>query len=122
MATEHFTDAELRCRCECGGLPPQAFQDALEELRVEYGKPMRLSSAWRCPAYNARVSKTGRTGPHTKGAVDVLIWGREAQALLKCALRLGWTGVGVAQNGPHEARFLHLDRLETEMRPWVWSY
>lgn len=122
MATEHFTDFELACRCSCGLLPSDEFQEQLELLRVEYGHPMRLSSAARCPDYNDDVSSTGRNGPHTIGAIDVLVWGGRYVELLGAAHRLGWTGYGTAQKGPREIRFLHLDRLDGPLRPWGWSY
>jgi hypothetical protein len=35
------------------------------------------------------------------------------------------TGIGVAQRGPHDKRFIHLDDLknsEQNPRPWIWSY
>ncbi len=95
----------------------------LERLRQAFGKPMRLSSAYRCPDYNARVSHTGLTGPHTTGrAVDVLISGEEAYRLVQLALEYGFTGIGIAQRGPYERRFIHLDDLEGDLRPRVWSY
>ena len=101
----------------------QAFLVRLEQLRRAFGKPMRLSSAYRCPNYNARISKTGRDGPHTTGrAVDVLISGEDAYRLVQLALEHGFTGIGIAQRGPHERRFIHLDDLEGPTRPWVWSY
>ena len=137
MATPHFSDAELRCRCGCGRLPPQEFQDELESLRVDFeqatveyerrtGKrvspAMKLSSGWRCPDHNDEVSKTGRDGPHTKGAVDVLVYGIAAWLLLRCALIRSWFGIGVSQKGPRTSRFLHFDQLTERTRPWVWSY
>jgi hypothetical protein len=122
MATEHFTDFELACRCGCGGLPPREFQIHLEQLRAQYGKPIRASSVYRCSDYNDLVSSTGRDGPHTKGAVDALTFGEEAYDLIANALSLGWQGVGVSQKGPREQRFIHLDRLPGPPRPWVWSY
>ena len=122
MATPHFTDTELSCRCGCGGLPSSTFQAALEHLRVIYDAPMNLSSAYRCPAYNAEVSSTGLEGPHTKGAVDVLVYGGNAHALVTAAVLSGWTGIGINQSGLRSARFVHLDRLSDGPRPWVWSY
>ena len=91
---------------------------------MEYGRPMNLSSAYRCPDYNLRVSpSTGRTGPHTMGAVDVLCFGEEALRLTIVASAGGWTGVGISQKGEHAIRFIHLDRLPSmPPRPWIWSY
>ena len=122
MSTKHFTDFELSCRCRCGFLPPEEFQLELEYLRQEYNKSMRLSSAGRCPDYNDKVSSTGRNGPHTRGAVDVLVWGPDYVALLGAATGLGWTGFGSSQKGARESRFLHLDRLLGPTRPWGWTY
>ena len=121
MATENFTNDELRCKCGCGLLPPGAFQIELQFLRNVYGRPMKLNSAARCPAYNARVSSTGRKGPHTVGAVDVAVYGQDAVDLIVLAIRHGWYGIGVSQEGPHESRFVHLDRRPFAQRA-VWSY
>ena len=122
--TEHFTRDELQCHCGCGGCQmDERFLERLEALRQAFGAPLRLSSAWRCPDYNERISATGRTGPHTTGhAVDVLISGKDAYRLIHLALSLGFTGIGISQHGPHEKRFIHLDDLTDGPRPWVWSY
>lgn len=122
MSTKNFPDTELACKCGCGGLPPVPFQLELQRLRNNYGRPMVLSSGCRCPDHNVRKSKTGRNGPHTQGAVDVLVWGEAAHDLIANALAAGWTGIGVSQKGAREARFIHLDQLEGPTRPWVWSY
>jgi len=83
---------------------------------------MRISSGYRCPAYNDAQSTTGRNGPHTVGAVDVLISGSDAWDLIRAAMDLGWYGLGVRQHGDIGERFVHLDRLESGPRPWIWSY
>lgn len=121
MATEHFTDVELECRCLCGTLPPQDFQDTLQRFRIAWGNPMRISSGARCPEHNARVSSTGRSGPHTIGAVDVLVSGQAAYELVRRAIAWGWTGIGIHQRGPHGQRFVHLDMLD-HPRPRIWTY
>lgn len=106
-------------------MPDPAFMEKVEALRVIVGKHLPVSSAARCPAHNAKVSKTGLAGPHTTGrAIDLAVRGSDAVALLRSALALGgFTGVGVAQKGG--SRFLHLDDLPDAPgcpRPWIWSY
>lgn len=100
------------------------FMDRLGKLRAAFGKPMPVSSGYRCPEHNARVSSTGATGPHTTGrAVDVQISGKDAFKLLSLAAYFGITGIGVNQKGPHAKRFIHLDTLpEGGKRPATWSY
>lgn len=123
--TPHFTLKELQCRCGCGRMGmDQAFLERLEDLRIAYGKPMIINSGYRCPDYNDRISSTGRTGPHTLGAVDVRISGAEAHRLLAMAMLIGFTGIGVKQHGPGGGRFIHLDNLpaHNHPRPRVWTY
>ena len=119
----HFSKQELQCPC-CGQSKMDLdFIDKLEQLRAAFNAPMRLSSAYRCPAHNEQVSHTGKRGPHTTGkAVDVLVSGQNAHRLLTLALELGFTGIGISQKGEHGKRFVHLDMLEGQTRPWVWSY
>lgn len=118
--TPHFRKEELACKCGCGMLPELDFMQKVEALRVSVGFPMAVTSAARCPDHNAKVSGTGRAGPHTTGrAIDLAVSRKEAYMVLATALRMGFTGIGVAQKGA--SRFIHLDDL-TEGRPTVWSY
>lgn len=124
--SEHFSRNELACKC-CGMADmDEAFMERLEDLRKSYNKPMKASSAYRCPEHNAEVSKTGKDGPHTTGrAIDILVSGKDTHAIIRIAAGMGFTGIGIKQKGPHDQRFLHLDDLEEEPgrpRPWVWSY
>jgi len=122
--TPHFTNDELRCKCGCGMLPQKDFMERIEKLRIQFGKPMAVTSGARCPEYNASVSKTGGKGPHTTGrAIDLGVSRGEAWTVLRLAMIAGFTGIGVAQRG--HGRFLHLDDLgndEGQPRPTVWSY
>lgn len=95
----------------------------LNKLREEFGKPMIVSSGYRCPAYNARLSSSGRAGPHTTGkAVDIVVSGSDAHRLIGLAIKHGFSGIGVSQKGKMSRRFVHIDNLNTALRPWVWSY
>lgn len=118
----YFTDKELQCKCGCGqNYMNTSFMYALDVLRERYGKPIVLSSAYRCPEYNDKVSSTGRTGPHTTGkAVDIVCRGTDAYEIMHLAFEIGFSGIGVSQKG--DSRFLHLDMLDHDLRPWVWSY
>ena len=124
MHGKYFSESELACSC-CGvnQMKPETIE-RLDRLRELYGKPMVLSSAYRCSKRNAEVSSTGPNGPHTTGqAVDIAVRGDEALVLMGLAQRLGFTGFGVKQHGG--SRFLHLDDLPAAQgrpRPWLWSY
>lgn len=120
----YFTAAELKCKCgRCNGSMSDAFMRKLSKMRKEAGFGFILSSAYRCPAHNNRVSGTGRDGPHTTGrAVDIKCFGTKAHKVMELAFKHGMTGIGVHQKGKHAKRFIHVDDLDTIMRPWVWSY
>ena len=99
-----------------------SFLVRLQDIREVFGVPMTLSSAYRCPTLNERISKTkSRTGPHTTGrAVDVLVSHKDALRLIRIALERGITGIGIKQHG--DGRFIHIDDLSDGIRPHVWSY
>lgn len=123
----NFTVNELTCKCGCGQAEMDAtFMSKLQLIRSQLGKPMTVSSGYRCPSHNARVSSTGHNGPHTTGhAADIRIYGSDATRMMEMALRVGMSGIGVKQKGEHTGRFLHVDDLPQKRgrpRPWVWSY
>jgi zinc D-Ala-D-Ala carboxypeptidase len=126
MNWPHFTQKELACR-HCGDHKINFnFMNQLESLRIEYEHPMMLTSAYRCPEHNAKISSTGIGGPHTTGkAVDIQVCGESAYKLIRLAIKHGFTGIGLCQKGPYEERFVHLDTLTKEdgaPRPRIWTY
>ena len=93
----------------------------INAMRRELGFPFIVTSAYRCPEYNAQISSTGGDGPHTTGrAIDIAVSRKKAYKLLESAFDHGMTGIGVSQKG--QVRFIHLDDLYNEYRPNVWSY
>jgi zinc D-Ala-D-Ala carboxypeptidase len=123
MRTEHFSEDELKCR-HCGkeGMDTR-FMEMVEALRVEVNFPMIVTSAYRCPEHDASI---GGKGNHPKGrAIDILIHGAKAFVLVKKALEIGFTGIGLRQSGPRDVRFVHLDNFkqsEHAHRPRIWTY
>lgn len=58
--TKNFTRKECECP-HCGTLPSISFVNRLQGLRNEYGKPMRVSSMYRCPAHNRAIKGYGKS-------------------------------------------------------------
>lgn len=124
MALRYFQVSEFSCKGSncCGGanLMQSAFLEELDELRHRCGFPFVITSGFRCPVHNARVSSTGSTGPHTTGrAADIAVSHERATEVLQHALAMKFTGFGVNQKGG--GRFLHLDTLGRPTRT-IWSY
>jgi len=114
----NFRREEFTCRCGCdkNEMAPE-FMDKLQALRSVYGKPMHITSGYRCPQHPVEREKM-KPGMHTTGfACDVGISGAEAVTLLRLALEARFRGIGVQQKG--DGRFLHLDLRES---PMIWSY
>lgn len=122
---KYFRLDEFACRCGCKrNNMDERFLEELDQLRTIYGKPLIVSSGYRCPDHNAKVSSTGRTGPHTTGhACDFAVSGGDSLLLLRVALVLDFTGIGINQKGA--GRFIHVDDLPNragQPRPTLWSY
>lgn len=120
IEAKYFTEAELNCN-HCGRLVIHAPSVVkLDELRERLGKPVILNSAYRCSEHDAAI---GGAGIHPLGqCFDISIHGPDAYRLIKIAMDLDFTGIGVNQSGPFRGRFVHLDTLENDLRPRVWSY
>lgn len=124
---QYFSLDELKCKCaKCGSTGLEMDEEFMRQiimLREELGFPFSVSSAYRCPAHNAKVSNTGENGPHTTGkAMDIITRGEQAYLLAKKAFIQGLSGIGFSQKGI--TRFIHLDILEAPEypRPTIWSY
>lgn len=129
---------EVRCKGSGDVIIDPDFMDMVQACRDACDFPFRFTSFYRIGWANAQKSSTGLTGPHTggkrvepepdeyiKGACDIKVFGARAHILLKNAMILGFTGIGVKQHGEHSKRFIHLDNLpnvEGQPRSWVWSY
>ena len=113
----NFTEAEFRCR-HCGKqeMRPE-FMGRLQALRDVYKRPMTITSGYRCPDHPVEKAKA-EPGMHSTGlACDVGVQGADAHELLRLAMHLGFTGIGVQQKGG--GRFIHLDLRQ---QPTIWSY
>jgi zinc D-Ala-D-Ala carboxypeptidase len=116
----NFSENEFKCS-HCGKVDMQpAFMARMQQLRNMYGKPIVISSGYRCPEHPIEAAKA-TPGVHAMGiAADVVVSGTDAYEILKHAFTLGFAGIGVQQKGG--GRFIHLDIMRSVPRPNVWSY
>lgn len=120
-----FSLNELKCKCgKCGSTGAEmdaGFMQRLQGMRNAFGKPMVLSSAYRCPAHPVERGKA-MPGEHCTGqAVDVAIQGADALELLQLAIRHGFGRIGISQKG--SGRFIHLGTGGGRFpNPALWTY
>ena len=142
----HFRWKEVACH-HCGAFPEKdvleswrfgMIVDVATSIRGELGRPLIVSSWYRCENHPLERYKH-RPGVHTTGlAIDVLVNRAEVFKALDCAQ---WTiarelpeddnhkvlGIGLRQKGAMATRFVHIDLggLLDEyraLRPACWTY
>ena len=122
--SEHFSRDELKCKFtgECG--MSEVFLTKLETLRQHYGKPIRLTSAYRSVEHPVERAKNKNgskpSGYHVLGrAVDIACWNADGARLLEIGIQMGlFGGYGFSFTGA--SRFLHVDDREDGLM--IWSY
>lgn len=121
----NFPAHEMACK-ETGELAMNAeFMDMLQLLRLELGFAMVVSSGYRSARHSIEKRKAIPGAHNTGMAADILINGHNADRLVRAAMRMGFSGIGVKQHGDHSRRFIHLDTVRSGnqfARPLIWSY
>jgi uncharacterized protein YcbK (DUF882 family) len=100
------------------------FEPYFSKEEFDLGFPFVITSGYRSPTHPVEARKAS-PGTHAQGiACDILITnGYDAGRLIQEALKMGFKGIGVAQDAdrPRDARFIHLDLRDSPF-PIVWSY
>lgn len=104
MLTKNFSEKEMQCPCCKQQEMRTNFMEALQKLREEYGRPMIVTSGYRCKKHNEKVGGA-KTSQHLRGnAVDIKCARHERYRLIQLALRHGFTGIEFS------SKHVHLDR------------
>lgn len=102
----HFTVREFACSDGSDEIRiDPKLVDYLEKIRAHFDKPVRITSGYRSPAYNAKVGGV-KNSYHMKGmAADIVIDGVKSKEVAQYAETIGCGGIGW-----YEARnFTHID-------------
>lgn len=110
--TEHFNISEFHCKgANCGckeTLHDPALSAYLQQIREHFGKPLKITSGYRCNSHNSAVG--GASGSrHTKGqAADFTISGIAPLEIARYAELIGIKGIGLYDS------FVHIDTRTTK--------
>ena len=85
----------------------------LQQIRNHFGKPVNISSGYRCEVHNKNIG--GATGSrHAKGqAADIYISGVTPAEIAKYAESIGILGIGLYETDA-DGHFVHIDTRETK--------
>lgn len=109
--SNNFTTVEFDCKggsC-CGKtLIDEQLVQYLQQIREHFGKPITITSGYRCATHNANVG--GATGSrHTKGqAADIVVSGVKPAEVAAYAESIGVLGIGLYETNS-DGYFVHVD-------------
>lgn len=111
--SDHINSREMRCGlgspCSCATtLIDTKLVEILEKIRVHFGKPLTITSGYRCPSYNKSIG--GATGSyHSKGqAADIVVEGISPAKVAAYAESIGVLGIGLYETAK-DGYFTHVD-------------
>lgn len=115
MDLRYFKVSDFDCQETGENRMSEEFLYRLDKLRHICGFPFIVTSGYRSPNHSIEAAKAA-PGTHAQGiAADIAIpSGDKRYILIREAMAMGFTGIGVAKT------FIHLDIRKTA--PVVWSY
>ena len=114
--SNNFNSNELDCHgngCCSQTLINETLVEYLQKIREHFGKPITITSGYRCPTHNKRIG--GATGSrHSKGdAADIVVSGVSPREVAKYAESIGVKGVGLYETAS-DGYFTHIDTRTTK--------
>ena len=115
MQMQYFNIEEFNCQETGKNNMCPFFLEKLDQLRHECNMPFHITSGYRDKTHSIEAAK-GAPGTHAQGiAVDIQARnGYERYIIASTALRMGFTGIGIAKT------FVHVDIRKSV--PVLWSY
>jgi zinc D-Ala-D-Ala carboxypeptidase len=117
---DYFAKSEFDCRYTGENEMQDAFLLKLDALRARCDFPFAITSGYRDLSHPSERDKVKATGTHPQGiAADIkVVDGIQRFKIISEAIKMGFTGIGVAKT------FVHLDTrvLDVGEEPVMWNY
>lgn len=117
----NFKPQEIACKDGSIMVDSEAM-NALQALRDVMGARLRLNSAYRSPAHNAKVGGAPRSYHMQAMAFDIRIDDHDPHALEHAARECGFRGIGRYHGPDHPTPFLHVDTGPERQWGEPWPY
>ena len=109
--TEHFNTSEFHCKgANCGckeTLHDPILSAYLQQIRAHFGKPLYITSGYRCKKHNDAVGGVSNS-LHMKGqAADFVVSGVKPLEIAQYAEQICVKGIGLY--GTEDGNFVHID-------------
>jgi len=99
--SKNFTSSEFVCKC-CGEvIIDQRLIDKLELLRAELGRPIIITSGYRCPKHNREVGGVVNSQHILGKAVDIKVRGVSPKKVGEVARKIGFSFIKVYSSWTH---------------------
>lgn len=117
MNTAHFKAVEFKCKC--GGcispIPSSELMAVLELVRLYFGKPVMITSGYRCREHNEAVGGAKGSRHLLSDAADIQVKDVKPESVYNFLDRTFPDSYGMA----HGETFTHIDVRPVKAR---WSY
>jgi hypothetical protein len=112
----NFDSSEFDCHgsgCCSSTLVDDKLVTYLQQIREHFGKPVNISSGYRCATHNKNIGGATKSR-HSKGqAADIYINGVTPAEIAKYAESIGILGIGLYETNS-DGFFVHVDTRETK--------
>ena len=109
--SNNFNSTEFDCHgrgCCSKTLINEELVEYLQKIRDYFGKPIRVTSGYRCQIHNRNIG-SGTGSQHTKGnAADIVVSGVSPREVAKYAESIGILGIGLYETAA-DGHFVHID-------------
>lgn len=107
----NFNVSEFLCHgsgCCTEGKVDEKLVEILQKIRDHFGKPVYISSAYRCETWNKKVGGVSRSYHRLGQAADIKVEGVKPAEVAKYAESIGVLGIGLYETDS-DGHFVHVD-------------
>ena len=102
--SRNFNEREFACK-HCGQVHVESeLVTKLQALRDALGRPITVTSGYRCPVHNRNIGGATQSRHMQGQAADLVVTGVSPAAVAQAAERVGFGGIGIYKSG-----FTHVD-------------